>query len=513
MGQVGIVRRSAAYFRDYAIESGDSLIGICLRFGHRDWQAVYDHAENAAFRARYPDPDQIDFINPVNLFIPLVGATSGGTRRRGAPIGDYIIARFFDVTRNPLQYLKLRQIAPGAPHAGVNATTNASGDIIIANPAAGDWHIGSAEYELMPEAAATQNYPVKELVTIPNAGGLPEITTDVALVRNAVTRITARRAFVLRCPMCGISFKTVEPPSGMTNLCPNDGFDLTSIETAIVANPISFTSPATGQNPATTPTNLLCRGTQTLTTAHGMVSVYRDETRFVLPNQGNYTLWGKLLGDIPKTAQIIGRATWGAGPPITTGRSYDFQATAINASPAYASFGIPSNETNALDAVFKWMTIHHTTNKAMNSYVTATELQIFDQTEGKDGDPYADVSYHFIIDANGSIYEGRPLGIKGAHVEKFNGGNVGIVFAGDFESRKENRPIPFQPDTPTAAALNAFYKLVDVLAARFNIRSVWTHKMRAPQAGLAADYTECPGDNLEIYVEGPLRSKFSGPPP
>lgn len=510
MGQVGIVRRSGAYFREYTIESEDSLIGICLRFGHRDWQAVYDHAENAAFRARYPDPDQIDFINPVNLFIPLAGAASGGIGRRGAPIGDYMIARFFDVTRNPLKNLPLRQISPGAPHVGVNVTTNASGDIIIANPATGDWYVGSAEYELMPEAAATQDYPVQELVTIPYAGGLPEITKDVALVRNAVTRMTARRAFVLRCPMCGITFKTVTPPIGMINLCPNDGYNLTSIETAIVANPTSFTSPATGQNPATTPTDLFCRGTSPLTTAHGKVNVYRDETRFVLPNQGNYKLWGKLSGPIPKTAQIIGRSTWGAVAPIPAGRIYEFHATAMAASPAYSSFGIPSNETNALDTVLKWITVHHTTDDAKNSFVTATALQNKHQTEGDDGDPYADIAYHFVIDANGSIYEGRPLGIKGSHVELFNGGNVGIVLAGDFESRLSNG---FSPDTPTMSALNALDNLIDVLAARFNVKSAWSHRKRAPQAGLPADHTECPGDNLEDHVEVTIRKKFSGPPP
>jgi hypothetical protein len=83
MGQVGIVRIGSEHFREYEIELNDFLIGICLRFGHRDWQAVYNHPVNAAFRTRFPDPNQIDYVNPVNLFIPLHGASTSGRRIRG----------------------------------------------------------------------------------------------------------------------------------------------------------------------------------------------------------------------------------------------------------------------------------------------------------------------------------------------------------------------------------------------------------------------------------------------
>src|SRR5947208_2191892 len=118
MAEVGIVRRGSAYYREYAIETGDTLIGICLRFGKRDWRAVYNDPANGAFRARFPDPDQIDYVNPVNLFIPLMGATSGGRSRRGAPIGDFVIVRISDDAGNKIGGITLRVIAPGAPHAG-----------------------------------------------------------------------------------------------------------------------------------------------------------------------------------------------------------------------------------------------------------------------------------------------------------------------------------------------------------------------------------------------------------
>jgi hypothetical protein len=101
------------------------------------------------------------------------------------------------------------------------------------------------------------------------------------------------------------------------------------------------------------------------------------------------------------------------------------------------------------------------------------------------------------------------LGIKGSHVDLFNGGNVGIVLAGDFESHLGN----LFPDIPTPDALQALDNLIDVLNLRFDIHSVWTHRERAVQAGHQPDYTECPGDNLEPHVLSVLRPMHSGPPP
>jgi len=511
MAQVGIVRIGTAFFREYAIESGDSLIGICLRFGHTNWRAVYDHVVNAPFRARFPDPDAIDFVNPVNLFIPLVGSPRGGIRRRAAPIGDYIVARIRDEEGNRLAGVSLRQIMPGAPHAGSVVTTDSGGDIIISNPVPGDWFLSSPDYELVATASPGTATPVQDWMSVRHSGSLPDPTPDFQLTRNSVIEITARRIYYIVCPECGRTFRTIKTaPTGPHNLCPNDSFDLSSIESEIVANSTSFTAPTTGQNPATSPTTLRCRGTSSLSTAHGPATIYWDESRFARSNGTDYTLFAWVGVATPRSVHIVGRSTWGAVAPVTGGRSYEFHATALHASLAYSALAIPSNETQSLSGVLKWMTIHHTTDDALNSYGTATALQHKHQTTGEDGSPYADIAYHYVIDANGAIYEGRPLGIKGAHTQLFNGGNIGIVVAGDFESRLANG---FTPDIPTPAALIALTNLILVLAFRFNVQSVWSHRMRAPQAGLPADHTECPGDNLQGFVEGALRTQFHGPPP
>ena len=47
-----------------------------------------------------------------------------------------------------------------------------------------------------------------------------------------------------------------------------------------------------------------------------------------------------------------------------------------------------------------------------------------------------DVGYHYLIDWEGRVLEGRPLDRLGAHVERHNTGSVGIVLMGDFSRQK-----------------------------------------------------------------------------
>jgi hypothetical protein len=166
---------------------------------------------------------------------------------------------------------------------------------------------------------------------------------------------------------------------------------------------------------------------------------------------------------------------------------------------------VPSPESGPLANSLFWITVHHTTDSPP---LVMRHLQGKHQTSGSEsGGPAADVGYHFVIDSAGSIWEGRPLAIKGSHVDKFNGGNVGIALQGDFESRVVNLG---NPDTPTPSQLTALENLVDVLAARFTIRDVDGHHAR--RLASTGSSTECPGDELEGFVASPLRARYPGPP-
>lgn len=60
------------------------------------------------------------------------------------------------------------------------------------------------------------------------------------------------------------------------------------------------------------------------------------------------------------------------------------------------------------------ITIHHTGDRIGKSeYPSVNEIQ----AEQIDSGEYSDITYHYAIDEAGQIFEGRPLGVRGAHVE------------------------------------------------------------------------------------------------
>lgn len=508
MAQVDIVTINNATYREYEIEPGDNLSSICLRFGHRDWNEVYNLDVNSDFRTRFPDPDQIDYVNSENLFIPLVAVTPG-TSVTGTRSSDFYVVKIYNEDGSKANSgIKFKHIYDKDTAAGTatlrDVQTDSNGEIIISNPPAGDNYLASGDYILVNEST------VYEPVLLSSTGtfnSTPDPTDHLLLNRNSTDEVTLRQVYYITCAMCGRDYMTVKPNDGdPDNVCPDDDFNLTEIEDEIDSNLSSFTSPATGQNPRSS--GNVCRGINSLVTIHGSVNVYWDESRFVQLNDGDYSLYDAVGG---LKIDIIGRSTWGATVlnPDTSLR-WAFQETATGASPPY-TFAIPNNEVVQLgNSLFYWMTIHHTTDTGQGSSATVQDLQVKHQNlSGDEDETYADIAYHYLIDTDGKIYECRPLGIKGSHATLFNGGNVGIVLAGDFESRIQNG---WSPDSPTTAALSSLDNITQVLSSRFNIISVWSHQERSVQVGLDKDYTECCGDNLIVYVNGTLRTRYSGPP-
>ena len=50
-------------------------------------------------------------------------------------------------------------------------------------------------------------------------------------------------------------------------------------------------------------------------------------------------------------------------------------------------------------------------------------------------DSYGDITYHFLIGRDGTIYEGRSLLYQGAHVSSQNPRNIGVAFMGDYSKQ------------------------------------------------------------------------------
>lgn len=184
---------------------------------------------------------------------------------------------------------------------------------------------------------------------------------------------------------------------------------------------------------------------------------------------GDYTL--NLGGG---SVEIIGRRTWHAGPPVSEGRSW-----------------VPYPAHSSVCSWYNRITVHHTHNLFF--------MQLLQFSHQHLDDPYADIAYHFLIDKDGKIYEGRPLGFKGSHTELDNTGNVGIVLNGDFE---EFAPAPIQ-----FAALRKL--LLALRCPCATLEGIWTHQQRQSLnfPGDPTHYTACPGEKLIPKVYG-LAAEF-----
>ena len=142
------------------------------------------------------------------------------------------------------------------------------------------------------------------------------------------------------------------------------------------------------------------------------------------------------------------------------------------------------------------ITVHHS---AMVSHATQAatvggEIRQI-QSNHQNGNKWADIGYHFLIDAGGGIWEARPLRYQGAHEGAgLNQGAIGVCLLGNFQQQ----PLP-------ASQRDALARLLDALETRYGL----TRKDVATHREVRKDPTECPGSSLQAWVDGYRRS---GPP-
>jgi len=134
------------------------------------------------------------------------------------------------------------------------------------------------------------------------------------------------------------------------------------------------------------------------------------------------------------------------------------------------------------------LTVHHTATTAKPGASLQSKLrslQAFSQSDSKLADgrtkkAWGDLPYHFYIDVNGMVGEGRAVELVGDTNTKYDPtGHISVVLEGNFER-----------ETPTAAQIDALVALLAALAERYaiDIESIGAHKQFAQ--------TACPGKNL-----------------
>ncbi|HLV37731.1 MAG TPA: peptidoglycan recognition family protein [Spirillospora sp.] len=122
--------------------------------------------------------------------------------------------------------------------------------------------------------------------------------------------------------------------------------------------------------------------------------------------------------------------------------------------------------------------VHHSA-LALHSGETMRSIQdLHMDTRG-----WADIGYHFGIDAEGAIYAGRDLRARGASVARGNTGVIGVVVMGNFEW-----------EAPTLAQLTALQTLIDWLVQTYALTHLAAHSEL--NAG-----TVCPGRYMILYLD------------
>ncbi len=171
------------------------------------------------------------------------------------------------------------------------------------------------------------------------------------------------------------------------------------------------------------------------------------------------------------TLAIIPRDQWGARRPDHEAAN-EFGTTTDPTNPAWYVY--PDN----LADVYSTVAIHHSailldTNETMRDV----------QDLHMDTNHWADVGYHYAIDKNGIVYEGRDIHVRGSSVAGYNTGTIGVCVMGNFEV-----------DIPLEIQRAKMQQLVNWLATTYTLTHLATHHEFNPGS-------VCPGKNMLPYID------------
>jgi len=174
---------------------------------------------------------------------------------------------------------------------------------------------------------------------------------------------------------------------------------------------------------------------------------------------------------IPPPLTIVSRAEWGAREPNhEASGEYGFAESATD--PAWYVYPDP------LPEVYNTVAIHHSAS-LLESGETMPDVQDLHMDRNR----WADVGYHFAIDRNGVVYEGRDIHVRGSSVGGYNTGTIGVVVMGNFEY-----------DQPLEVQLTVLQTLINWLATTYTLTHLAGH-------GEFNAESVCPGKNMIPYLD------------
>gem|GEM_PF-578354 len=149
----------------------------------------------------------------------------------------------------------------------------------------------------------------------------------------------------------------------------------------------------------------------------------RDAPRVsVLPTQANLPLPAP-TADIPTPVPppITSKAVWGGLLP---------NHEAENESGFYSPENVEGWYTYNVRLVdaYQTLVLHHSVIYHGNDLATMLAIQKLHRSDRG----WADIGYHYLVGRSGTIYETRPLNVRGVHVAGHNTGSVGVCLLGNF---------------------------------------------------------------------------------
>jgi N-acetylmuramoyl-L-alanine amidase len=83
---------------------------------------------------------------------------------------------------------------------------------------------------------------------------------------------------------------------------------------------------------------------------------------------------------------------------------------------------------------------------------------------------WTQIGYHYVVQLDGTINQGRPLNISGAHVKGHNKGSIGITYVGGCDADMNPK------DTRTDAQIDSLEYLIGFLCASYPGSEVYGHR-------------------------------------
>lgn len=169
----------------------------------------------------------------------------------------------------------------------------------------------------------------------------------------------------------------------------------------------------------------------------------------------------------------------------STSKEFSIRDVEDEIVPMHQWGGTPANDSLARKHSITHITLHHQGEPYPKGKDPVQYLRNL-QTWSRNAKEWIDIPYHYIIDLDGKIYEGRNIRYAGdTNTEYDPTGHVLIEVVGNFEEVE-----------PNEAQLQAVVRIMTLLSAKYQVPvdSIRGHK----------DYstsTVCPGKNLYRYLE------------